>query len=215
MSNYSRDSQTPPQLGKFPPWLIIALFAVVIVVSYWQTRTPVPVVPDGPTISHPSPEKPLSGDEYPVVKPGTPERQPSTRPLTQENLPAIRPGHRPIDAEVAKEPDELASRESRAKTLIENQTIRDLNGRVVFEGTVDLGPTLARIERGGQASHRNDGTTFQNRERRLPAKANGYYKEYVHPTPNSGGPGPQRVIVGRDGDIWYTPDHYKKFIRVR
>jgi guanyl-specific ribonuclease Sa len=180
MSNYSRDSQTPPQLGKFPPWLIIAIFAVVIVVSYWQTRTPVPVVPDGPTISHPSPEKPLSGDEYPVVKPGTPERQPSTRPLTQENLPAIRPGHRPIDAEVAKEPDELASR-----------------------------------ERGGQASHRNDGTTFQNRERRLPAKANGYYKEYVHPTPNSGGPGPQRVIVGRDGDIWYTPDHYKKFIRVR
>ena len=59
-----------------------------------------------------------------------------------------------------------------------------------------------------------DGTTFQNRERRLPARLSGYYKEYIHPTPKLSGPGPQRVIVGKDGDVWYTPDHYKTFVRI-
>ena len=79
----------------------------------------------------------------------------------------------------------------------------------------DLQPTLDRIARGDRNSHRNDGTVFQNRERKLPAKPSGYYKEYVHPTPKLSGPGPQRVIFGTDGDAWYTPDHYKTFIKIR
>ena len=98
---------------------------------------------------------------------------------------------------------------------IEDQTIRGLDGKILFKGTIDLKPTLDRIERGGSNRHRNDGTTFQNREGRLPRKSSGYYKEYVHPTPHEHGPGPQRVIVGRDGDIWYTPDHYKTFKRLK
>lgn len=190
MSQQSSRSRPNP----IPPWLILAIFAAVIVVSYWQTRPAPRVVPDGPVIR--------SG-------PTAPER---TR---DENLPKINPAHRPIDAEVAKDPEETAPTTPKSKTLIEHQTIRDLNGHVVFEGTIDLAPTLARIERGDKGSHRNDGTTFQNRERRLPSKPSGYYKEYVHPTPKSSGPGPQRVIVGRDGDVWYTPDHYKTFVRVR
>lgn len=109
----------------------------------------------------------------------------------------------------------VASESDEARYKIENQTIRDLNGMVVFQGTIDLKPTLDRIERGGSNRHRNDGTTFQNREGRLPRKPSGYYKEYVHPTPNERGPGPQRVIVGREGDIWYTPDHYKTFKRLK
>lgn len=215
MSNYSAGTRPPRQLGQLPPWLIIALVAAIIVVSYWQTRSTPPAVSQDPSISQPVSVKPSSNDDLPKINPGLPEGRSTARSSTPENLPEIRPLHRPIDAEIAKDPEESSSREARANTRIENQTIRDLNGRVVFEGTVDLGPTLTRIESGGHGSHRNDGTTFQNRERRLPAKANGYYKEYVHPTPNSSGTGPQRVIVGRDGDIWYTPDHYKKFIRVR
>ena len=60
----------------------------------------------------------------------------------------------------------------------------------------------------------NDGATFQNRERRLPKQPAGYYKEYVHPTPGLSGPGPQRIVMGQQGETYYTPDHYRTFQRV-
>lgn len=104
---------------------------------------------------------------------------------------------------------------AKSSLLVENQTIRDLNGRVVFKGTIDLKPTLDRIERGEENQHRNDGTSFQNRENRLPRKPAGYYKEYVHPTKGEYGPGPQRIIIGKDGEVWYTPDHYKSFKKIK
>ena len=49
-------------------------------------------------------------------------------------------------------------------------TIRDLDGKVVFRGTVDVQPTLDRIAAGKRLNYRNDGSTFQNREGRLPRK---------------------------------------------
>ena len=61
----------------------------------------------------------------------------------------------------------------------------------------------------------NDGSTFRNREGRLPSKPNGYYTEYVHPTPGIGGPGPQRVVSGGGGEMYFTPDHYNTFIPIR
>ena len=84
-------------------------------------------------------------------------------------------------------------------------------GRVAFSGTMDLGPTLDRIARGERYPHRNDGSVFGNREGRLPAKSKNWYREYVVPTPDEKGPGPQRIIFGREGEAFYTPDHYKTF----
>jgi len=88
-------------------------------------------------------------------------------------------------------------------------------GREVYRGPVDLGPTLRRIAAGEHFPHRDDGTVFQNRESLLPPKPSGHYHEYVHPTPNLRGPGPQRVILGADGEVFYTPDHYNTFRRLR
>lgn len=102
-----------------------------------------------------------------------------------------------------------------ADTTVEDVTIRDLSDRVVFEGDVDLRDTLARIDAGRKLKFRNDGTVFQNRERRLPARPSGYYREWVHPTPGLSGPGPQRVITGDGGEAFYTPDHYKTFEKIR
>jgi guanyl-specific ribonuclease Sa len=83
--------------------------------------------------------------------------------------------------------------------------------KVVFRGTIDLSSTVARILRGEAHTHRNDGAVFGNRERRLPRRPRGYYREYVHPTRGRRGPGPQRIIVGERGDWYYTPDHYQTF----
>lgn len=82
-------------------------------------------------------------------------------------------------------------------------------------GTVDLKPTLDRIKSGGSFPHRNDGSIFGNREGLLPAKPQGYYREFVHPTPGVNGPGPQRVITGQGGEMYYTPDHYQTFIPIK
>ena len=78
-------------------------------------------------------------------------------------------------------------------------------------GELDLTDTLVRIAKGEGFPHRNDGSTFGNRERRLPNRPRGYYTEYVHPTPGVRGPGPQRLVIGKGGDVWYTPDHYDSF----
>lgn len=101
-----------------------------------------------------------------------------------------------------------------SKTTIRQQTIYDQSGKEIFSGDIDLRPTLARIKDNHQLRFQNDGSTFQNRERRLPKQPDGYYKEYVHPTPGLSGPGPQRIVMGKAGETYYTPDHYRTFQRV-
>lgn len=92
-------------------------------------------------------------------------------------------------------------------------TIIDINnGRSHFLGSVDLRPTLDRIAAGRKSSHRNDGSVFRNSSRRLPTRPDGYYREYVVPTPGVRGPGPQRLVLGREGEIYYTADHYESFL---
>jgi filamentous hemagglutinin len=80
--------------------------------------------------------------------------------------------------------------------------------------SLGLSKTMDRIKNGESLPYRNDGSIFQNREGLLPNKPDGYYIEYVHPTPGINGPGPQRIIIGLDGEIYYTPNHYKTFIPV-
>jgi hypothetical protein len=76
----------------------------------------------------------------------------------------------------------------------------------------DVKNTLARIKVGERFPHRNDGAVFQNKEGLLPARPDGYYREWVHPTPGVRGPGAQRVVTGQDGEAYYSPDHYQTFV---
>jgi guanyl-specific ribonuclease Sa len=74
--------------------------------------------------------------------------------------------------------------------------------------------TLALIAAGGPFRHRQDGTEFQNREGRLPDEASGYYREYTVVTPDSPDRGARRLVAGRNGEIYYTDDHYRSFLRL-
>jgi ribonuclease T1 len=75
--------------------------------------------------------------------------------------------------------------------------------------------TLALIRRGGPFPYAKDGSVFHNRERRLPLRPRGYYREYTVPTPGSRDRGARRIISGSGGDYWYTGDHYRRFQRIR
>lgn len=83
--------------------------------------------------------------------------------------------------------------------------------------------TLRRIQRGGPFPYRRDGIVFQNRERRLPIKSRGYYREYTVPTPGAQDRGARRIVAGQgstgdvrtSGEYYYTPDHYKRFLLIR
>ena len=96
--------------------------------------------------------------------------------------------------------------------FIDGVTVIDRGTGTTFTGAVDLRPTLDRIDNGIPHPHRNDGSTFRNREGLLPSQPEGYYTEFVHPTPGLNGPGPQRIIRGQGGELYYTPDHYRSFI---
>jgi guanyl-specific ribonuclease Sa len=125
----------------------------------------------------------------------------------QDERAASQPGDAPPPAVVEQHEGQPAA----LRTTVGEQTIRDLEGKVAFQGEIDVGTTLARIQAGTLLDFPNDGATFQNRERRLPRKPAGYYKEYVHPTPGLRGPGPQRIVAGEGGEFYYTPDHYRTF----
>ncbi len=117
---------------------------------------------------------------------------------------------------IIKSSDGFSNKLKEAETrFIDGVTVVDKKTGQTFQGTVDLEPTLDRIKSGGSFPHRRDGTKFENRDGDLPAQPDGYYKEYVHPTPGVPGPGPQRIVVGKDGDMYYTPDHYKTFIQIK
>ncbi|HZN75977.1 MAG TPA: ribonuclease domain-containing protein [Micromonosporaceae bacterium] len=74
--------------------------------------------------------------------------------------------------------------------------------------------TLGLVDRGGPFRYAKDGTTFQNFEGLLPQRPGGYYREYTVPTPGEGDRGARRLVVGRDGDVYYTDDHYRSFRQV-
>lgn len=75
--------------------------------------------------------------------------------------------------------------------------------------------TLALIRRGGPYPHRQDGSVFENRERRLPAAARGTYREYTVRTPGARDRGARRIVTAGSppSAYWYSDDHYRSFRR--
>jgi ribonuclease T1 len=75
--------------------------------------------------------------------------------------------------------------------------------------------TLELIRNNGPFPYKQDGGTFGNREKRLPLRANGYYREYTVKTPGAKDRGARRIVAGNGGEFYYTEDHYRSFLRIR
>ena len=73
---------------------------------------------------------------------------------------------------------------------------------------------LDKIDKGGPFDYKKDGAVFGNFEKVLPQKSRGYYHEYTVETPGARNRGTRRIITGKQGEIYYTDDHYKTFKEV-
>jgi ribonuclease T1 len=74
--------------------------------------------------------------------------------------------------------------------------------------------TVALIRKGGPFPHERDGVVFGNREKLLPARERGWYREYTVRTPGERTRGARRIVAGRDGTLYYSDDHYQSFRRI-
>lgn len=74
--------------------------------------------------------------------------------------------------------------------------------------------TLRLIERGGPFPYKRDGVVFGNYEHRLPEHTRGYYHEYTVRTPGAHNRGARRIICGPLPECYYSPDHYRTFLRI-
>ncbi|APR04679.1 ribonuclease [Thauera chlorobenzoica] len=75
---------------------------------------------------------------------------------------------------------------------------------------------LESIRQGGPFPYRKDGSVFHNRERLLPTRPRGYYREYTVPTPGARDRGARRIVTGGEPPevFYYTADHYRSFRRI-
>jgi ribonuclease T1 len=88
------------------------------------------------------------------------------------------------------------------------------SGVAVAELPAEARAALALIKAGGPFPHAQDGRVFSNRERLLPRKQRGYYREYTVRTPGARDRGARRIVAGGGGEYYYTDDHYRSFRRI-
>lgn len=79
--------------------------------------------------------------------------------------------------------------------------------------------TEALIRSGGPFAYSKDGVVFGNRERILPARQRGFYREDTVPTPGERSRGARRIVCGgkvatQPDACYYTADHYASFSRI-
>ena len=79
--------------------------------------------------------------------------------------------------------------------------------------------TYRLIHSGGPFPYAKDGIVFGNRERQLPSRTRGWYREYTVVTPGARDRGARRIVCGgepptRPETCWYSADHYMSFRRI-
>ncbi len=111
-----------------------------------------------------------------------------------------------------------------AATGVQGRTARDVEPGVEKTIVWTSLPAEARvttrlIRAGGPFPYAKDGTVFGNRERLLPRKVRGHYREYTVKTPGARNRGARRIVCGgmqptEPEACFYTADHYASFARI-
>lgn len=199
--------QSPSVLKPWRPGPLVSVVLLVLVVGlvcYFGQPDQRATEPDGSTRSNPAEATHRTGE--------TREREPPYERSSDRSNPGSRTTAPNSPRNLPRDQRADPSGKSRsAPVTVDNVIVKDRDGRVLLRGTVELQGTLDRIGQGRKLRFAHDGGLFENREGRLPRKPTGYYTEWIHPTSKHDGPGPQRVVTGRNGEVYYTPDHYRTF----
>ena len=108
-------------------------------------------------------------------------------------------------------PDSVMAKGPTSFQRIESVSVAELPPQ--GQGMVSL------IYKGGPFRYDKDGTVFGNRERLLPNKDRGYYREYTVKTPGERTRGARRIVCGgliptTPDACYYTDDHYASFRKI-
>ena len=127
---------------------------------------------------------------------------------------ALRPD--PANPAVAAQQPSAAGQPAADRTAaVQRQASRDSDGSGQWPDFLpaEARQTVTLVQRGGPFPYRQDGSTFGNRERRLPARERGWYREYTVPTPGLSHRGARRIVTGGQPprEWYYTADHYDSF----
>lgn len=115
------------------------------------------------------------------------------------------------EAPPATAPADTTPEETTVETA---RQVSDLPVASIEDLPAQAAETLALVESGGPYPYDQDDGVFGNREGLLPDQYDGYYREYTVETPGSDDRGARRFIVGADGEVYYTSDHYDSFAEV-
>ena len=131
------------------------------------------------------------------------------------------PAIRTADDYVASLPEDSDSGGASFDDSASETTARVPETRIVYDRVVDVADlpgeavdTLTLIDSNGPYPFDKDGTTFQNREGRLPDHPRGYYREFTVITPGSPDRGARRIVAGDAGEYYWTGDHYDSFAQI-
>jgi ribonuclease T1 len=132
-----------------------------------------------------------------------PRRQPSDRA-------APPPASEPAPSASASEADPRgAAPPTSAEPTPDLSSIRDPDERAA------VARVAKAIDAGGPFPYRKDGSVFENREKRLPPRRPGYWREYTVPTAEEDDRGARRLVAGAQREIYYSRDHYRTFLLIR
>ncbi len=143
---------------------------------------------------------------------GAPERDAGGArrgPIPTQTLPTIPPTARTGPAAPTGPAATRRGPDTPGSATFNVEFIRDTDERAAVVEVIEA------IDAGGPFRYRKDGSTWQNRERRLPKQRPKYYQEFTIDTPGSDDRGERRIIVGAQHELYYTRDHYGSFTQVR